>query len=92
MGSKGWRGSVGKCFFGGYLGGGFKPTTDHCFRGAPLGHGRGMYAACRDWTGQAKIFQGMFLLDETAKIEYLGMGGCRGDEPAGSAGRGTQEQ
>ena len=60
--------------------------------GALLGHGRGMYAVCRDWTGQAKIFQGMFLLDETAKIECLGMGGCRGDEPAGFAGRGTQEQ
>ena len=28
--------------------------------GAALGHGRGMYAACRDWTGQVKNFQGGF--------------------------------
>jgi len=30
--------------------------------GAALGHGRGMYAACRDWTGQVKNFQGGFLV------------------------------
>ena len=168
VGSKGWRYSVGDWFFWWILGGGFKPTTDHCFRGAPtghgipaqgetlgstiqtfwrsegtlhnpgspagrramrrsfrtrpilnaesqgftlgwyavprrgtgmsmvcgalLGHGRGMYAVCRDWTGQAKIFQGRFLLDETAKIEWLGMDGGVGCQPDSSSGRGTQEQ
>ena len=28
--------------------------------GAWYGHGRGIYSACRDWTGQVKIFQGVF--------------------------------
>ena len=60
--------------------------------GALLGHGRGMDAVCRDWTGQAKIFQGRFLLDETAKIEWLGMDGGVGCQPDSSSGRGTQEQ